>query len=90
MQRGPGVAPLPLSDQPSHPGEGRPDALESKDLSRAGAGDTIGTDNVDHDPDKSPAGPVNGGKATTGSGGNAIGTESLLPSDRAILKQYFK
>lgn len=90
MQRGPGVAPLPLSANPSNPGEGRPDALESKDLSRAGAGDTIGVENVEHDPDKTPAGPIAGGAATSGAGGNAVGTESLLPSDRAVLQRYFK
>jgi hypothetical protein len=81
---------LPLSANPSNPGEGRPDALENPDLSRAGVGDTIGTENVDHDPDKTAAGPVAGGAAAGGAGGNAVGTESLLPSDRAVLKRYFK
>ncbi len=90
VQRGPGVAPLPLSANPSHPGVGRPDALESADLSRAGAGDTIGTRNVEHELDRQATGPVAGGAAAAGAGGNAVGTESLLPSDRAVLKRYFE
>jgi len=90
VQRGPGVAPLPLSADPANPGPGRPDALESKDLSRAGVGDNIGTENVEHELDKSSAGPVAGGAAAGGAGGNAVGTESLLPSDRAVLKKYFE
>jgi hypothetical protein len=45
---------------------------------------------VEHDLERTSKGPVAGGDAASGAGGQAVGTESLLPSDRAVLKKDFE
>ncbi len=91
IDRGPGVAPLPLSNEPTDLKTNNPDTLESQDLSRTRPGDTIGTADTENDPDKSSAGPqAGGGIQSPGKGGDSVWKETLLPGEKAVLRKYFK
>ena len=91
MKRGPGVAPLPRAREGSERHDGELNPLESKDLSRARPGDAFGVSDAEHNPDKTPAGPQSGGAINApGTGGDAVGAESLVPADRAVLKRFFQ
>lgn len=91
VKRGPGVAPLPLSDSPTDLKTDKPETLQADDFSRARPGDAIGTVDTEHKLDKSPTGPQSsGGAADQGRGGEAVWRESLLPGEKAVLKKYFK
>jgi hypothetical protein len=91
VQRGPGVAPLPLSKARTELATEKPEGLAAGDLSRARPGDTIGTTDVEHHLDKSPAGPRAGGAAVSdGQGGDAVWRDSLLPQEKAVLQKYFR
>jgi hypothetical protein len=88
--RGPGVAPLPLSNRPSDLKTNNPESLQSEDMTRARPGDAIGTADAAHDPDKSPLGPQEAGSIrATGRGGDSVWRESLLPQEKAVLQKYF-
>jgi hypothetical protein len=89
--RGPGVAPLPLNRSRSELGTDNPEALTTDDLRRLHPGDTIGTADVEHRPDRTPTGPLTGGSVpTAGAGGEAVWRESLLPAEKEVLQKYFK
>lgn len=91
VKRGPGVAPLPLSDSPTDLKTDKPETLQADDFSRARPGDAIGTLDTEHKLDKSPTGPQSsGGAADQGRGGEAVWRESFLPGEKAVLKKYFK
>jgi hypothetical protein len=88
--RGPGVAPLPLSNKPSDLKTNNPESLESKDLNRTRPGDVIGTANTEHKLDKSAVGPQEAGSVReAGKGGDSVWRESLLPNEKEVLKKYF-
>ena len=90
VQRGPGVAPLPLSDSPTDLGTSNVKALENPDRSRTNLGDTVGTSETEHKLDRTPVGPQEAGGASGGKGGESVIQESLLPSEKALLKGIFK
>lgn len=91
IKRGPGVAPLPLSQSPTDLQTNRPESMNSEDFSRTRPGDAIGTTEAEHQLDQTPVGPQNSGAAAdAGKGGEAVWQESLLPAEKAVLKQYFK
>ncbi|HWB05755.1 MAG TPA: hypothetical protein VG796_22230 [Verrucomicrobiales bacterium] len=91
ISRGPGVAPLPLSSQPTDLNTNKPESLESKDLNRTRPGDAIGVADTEHKLDKTAVGPQSAGAINTqGRGGDAVWRESLLPEEKAVLQKYFK
>ena len=90
IQRGPGVAPLPLSRNLSELGSNKPESLQAQDISRARPGDAIGTADTEPKLDKDPVRPQNGGAAAAGQGGEAVTIEALLPAEKAVLKSYFR
>ena len=61
------------------------------DTQRAALGDQLGTSDGRHRVDKDAFRvQQSGGIQTTGQGGDAVWTDSLLPSEREVLKNYFK
>lgn len=91
IQRGPGVAPLPLSNSPTGLSTRNPEALSASDLSRARPGDLIGTADTEHQLDKSPVGTQSTGAiSSSGDGGGAVWRDSLMPQEKAVLQRYFR
>ncbi len=91
IQRGPGVAPLPLSDEPADLKTNAPQPLTSEDFSRARPGDALGTAEMEHKLDKTAAGPQSGGGLqSSGNGGDAVWKDSLLPAEKEVLKRFFR
>jgi len=90
IQRGPGVAALPLRRNPTNLATDKPEILQTEDFSRARPGDAIGATDTEHELDKSPVGPRTGGAATAGKGGEAVSRDTLVPSEKAILRSYFR
>ena len=62
------------------------------DAERAAPGDTLAVTDGKHEVDKNAYhGPKQGGGINgTGDGGTAVWQDSLMPSERATLKKYFK
>ena len=90
IERGPGVAPLPFSRNPSELGTDKPESLQTEDFRRARPGDTIGTAEAEHKLAKAPVSPQSGGSAAAGKGGEAVSRDTLVPSEKAVLKAYFR
>ena len=91
IKRGPGEAPISLSQNPSDLGTNNLEEVSSKDYSRATFGDTLAIGEGEHKVDKSAAGPRSAGAVrSTGEGGDRIWRESLLPSEREVLGRYFQ
>lgn len=90
IHRGPGVAALPLSRNPTDLATDKPEFLQTEDFSRARPGDVIGTAATEQKLDKSPVGSRAGGSATAGQGGEAVSRDALVPSEKAILRSYFR
>jgi len=90
ITRGPGEAPITLGE----PNDLRTNNLKpvyNPDLTRAAPGGVIGVGQTEHDIDKSKRGPQQAGAVkSTGQGGDTIWKESLLPSEKKLLKRYFK
>ena len=91
-ERGPGHAPLYLSELASDAGSGRTETLSSDDLARAALGDLLGTERGQHelDPAKSVAPSSAGAIAAPGRGGEVVWVDHLTPAERAALKDFFK
>ena len=90
VNRGPGAAPLFLSDTESKLGTNKQEAVTNEELSRAVPADLIGLGQQEHELDTSPVGARAGGAADTGQGGERVWKDDLTPAERAVLKRYFK
>jgi len=91
IQRGPGVAALPLSELPTDLATQNPESVKAGDLSRTRPGDVIGTADTEHRLDRSPVGPqASGTAAANGRGGDAVWRDTLMPQEKAVLQRYFK
>ncbi len=90
MKRGPGVATLPLNRNPSELGTDKPESLQTEDFRRARPGDAIGTAEAEHNLAKASVSPQSGGSAAAGKGGEAVSRDTLVPSEKAVLKAYFR
>jgi hypothetical protein len=92
ISRGPGAAPLALTESPSELVAQRDEAVRNESLDRAVPGETVGVRAVAPDSDESAAGAVGpgGAAASDGTGGEATWRLSLPPEERAILKRYFR
>ncbi|MBL9129555.1 MAG: hypothetical protein JNG86_00035 [Verrucomicrobiaceae bacterium] len=91
ITRGPGTAPVTLSDDESRFGTGKNESVTSTDMSRALPGDMIGLQNGKHEVDKDALKSRDAGSVKdAGSGGEQVWKESLTPEEKAVLKRVFK
>lgn len=93
IDRGRGDAELTLSDDETNLDTKKTETIKSQlDINRVAPGDTLTVTDGKHEVDKNAyqgprqAGGING----TGDGGTAVWQDSLMPSERATLKKYFK
>ena len=73
-------------------GEGKDEALKTKDFSHASIGDKLGTTKGEHQVDPNAAGGLmsGGAVAAPAQGGDAVWVNRLTPAERAALKKHFK
>lgn len=91
ITRGPGTAPLTLSEEENDFGTNKTEAVSNKDLSRARVGDLMAIQDGKHEVDKTTTGPQTAGAVqNAGQGGQQVWRESLTPEEKAVLKRVFK
>ncbi len=91
IDRGPGTAPLTLSDEENRFDTNKNEPASNPDLSRAQLGTVLGMKDGKHEVDKSPVSPSAAGAVqNTGDGGAQVWRESLTPAEKAVLKKAFK
>ncbi len=91
ITRGPGTAPLTLSDQENRFDAGKTEAVSNNDMSRAQIGSTIGLQDGKHKVDETPLQTRSAGSVKdAGTGGEQVWKESLTPDEKAVLKRVFK
>jgi hypothetical protein len=89
--RGPGTAPLTLSEEENDFGTNKTEALTSRDFRHAQPGTLLGMQNGKHEIDPIPSGPQAAGTAKSlGQGGGQVWRDSLTPEEKAVLKQVFR
>jgi hypothetical protein len=70
---------------------GNLEGLKSEDLSKSLPGDLLELKDSEHDVDKAKIGLRAGGKVDSESeGGSRVWKESLLPSEKSALKDFFR
>lgn len=90
ITRGKGDAPMFYGDEDDLR-TNRVESVSNEDLSRAAIGDVIGAGETEHDDEMVSSGPQEGGAVeSSGTGGDAVWKDSLLPDEQAVLKRYFK
>lgn len=91
IQRGPGPAPLFLGDQETDLKTGNIEGVSNTDMSRAAPGAVLGVGLAEYDLDETSTGPQQAGSVqSVGQGGDTVWKESLMPSEKKVLKRYFK
>lgn len=91
VNRGPGTGPLRFEKKGSELDTDRLERLENDDLTRTLPGDNMGTSDTEHNLDKTSTGPSAGGSVSgSGTGGDAVWRDQLLPSEQKVLRGYFK
>ncbi len=92
ISRGRGEAPLGFNAESAPEQAGREQALGSADLDRAAVGDMVGVtrDRPELDREKMTGRGSAGAVATPASGGEAVWVNRLTPSERKVLKEFFK
>lgn len=91
ITRGPGTAPLTLSQEENDFGTNKTEGVSNSDLSRAKVGDMMALQNGKHEVDKNFAGTQAAGAVqNAGQGGEQVWRESLTPEEKAVLKRVFK
>ena len=89
--RGPGSAPGLLGQVSPEVNSGTLEGLESGDLSKSLPGDLLELEDSRHNVDKTQVGLRAGGNVDNESeGGSRVWRESLLPSEKSALKDFFK
>lgn len=89
ITRGPGEAPMFFGEKTDLK-TNRIETVQNNDLSRVTPGDLLGTGEGQHGDEKVEEGSrVGGDVSSVGSGGDTVWRESLLPSEKAVLKKYF-
>ncbi len=89
--RGPGTAPITLSDEESQVGSSKLEGVTNEDLSRALPGDLLRTAIGEHEIDENDPGIQQAGSVeSVGGGGDRVWRDNLLPSEKEILKRYFR
>lgn len=92
VARGPGTAPLTLSDYESQLGTTKMEAVQNDDLSRAAMGDLMGLGTGEHKVDKTAeAGPQSGGAmSAAGTGSEAVWQQTATPAEQGALRKFFQ
>lgn len=91
ISRGPGTAPLTLSEEENRFDTDKREGVSNTDLSKAQLGATLGIQDGKHEVDKKISGPQAAGAVqSTGQGGEQVWKESLTPEEKAVLKRVFK
>ncbi|WP_395750303.1 hypothetical protein [Prosthecobacter sp.] len=91
ITRGPGTAPLTLSDEENDFGTNKNEAVSNTDMSRAQVGNMLALQDGKHEVDKTAKGPQAAGSIqNAGQGGEQVWRESLTPDEKAVLKRVFK
>ncbi len=92
VARGPGSAPLTLSDKESRAEGGTREALSNDDLSRATLGELAGMGSGKHDVDpNAPVPNAPGGSMTSeGTGGATAFDQTTTPAEQEALRNFFK
>ncbi len=91
ITRGPGTAPLTLSEEENNFGTYKTEAVVNQDMSKAQLGTLLNLQDGKHDVDKTYAGPQAAGRTQNqGQGGQQVWRESLTPEEKAVLKRVFK
>jgi hypothetical protein len=91
ITRGPGTAPLTLSDAENDFGTNKNEAVSNTDMSRAQVGNMLALQDGKHEVDKTAKGPQAAGTIqNAGQGGEQVWRESLTPDEKAVLKRVFK
>ena len=91
INRGPGTAPLTLSDEENDLGTDKLEPVSNPDLSRAQVADLVGVQNGAHEVDKTIRGTQAAGTVqNAGQGGQQVWQEVLTPSEKAVLKRVFR
>lgn len=91
VSRGPGTAPLTLSDEENNFGTQKNEGVSNLDMSRAQLGTNLGIQDGKHDVDKTYNGPAAAGNtAGKGQGGEQVWRETLTPEEKAVLKRVFQ
>lgn len=85
-------APVPLNEKATDLGTQTTETVSNPDLSHALPGDVVGINKGEHTVDQSQfAGPTTGGAIrSNGQGGEAVWRNELTPSEREVLKRFFK
>lgn len=90
ITRGPGSAPLTLSEEENNFGTHQTEAVVNQDMSKAQLGTLLNLQNGSHEVDKTYTGPQAAGSAQNhGQGGQQVWRESLTPDEKAVLKRVF-
>ncbi len=90
-ERGPGAADLNPKNKESNLNTNNPEKEQTQDLERLAPGDLLGTSDGEHKVDQSPQGPqTTGQSAAEGTGGEAVMKDQWLPSEKGVLRKYFK
>lgn len=91
ITRGPGTAPLTLSDEENRFDTSKREGLSNTDLSHMQVGTTLGIQEGKHEVDKTYKGPTAAGKvSSTAQGGEQVWKDSLTPEEKAVLKRVFE
>ncbi len=90
INRGPGTAPMFFGEETDLKTKNI-EQIRNEDLSKAVPGELLGVGQTEHDIDKTKVGPREAGAVkSTGQGGDTVWRESLMPTEKAVLKRYFK
>lgn len=91
ITRGPGTAPLTLSDVENNFGTHKTEAVANQDMAKAQLGTLLNLQDGKHEVDKTYNGPqAAGATQNQGQGGQQVWRESLTPEEKAVLKRVFK
>jgi hypothetical protein len=89
ISRGPGAAPLTLSDAQTQLGTRSLELLKNEDLSRAALGDLMGLGTGKHEQDQSAAGTAGGFQQIQGAG-EAVTGVNATPAEQKVLQTFFQ
>ncbi|NNE91956.1 MAG: hypothetical protein HKN23_09945 [Verrucomicrobiales bacterium] len=90
INRGPGPAPMFFGDETDLK-TNNIEGVKNQDMSRAVPGELLGVGETEHELDKVKTGPTEAGAVKSkGQGGDTVWRDSLMPSEKAVLKKYFK
>lgn len=90
-QRGRGDAPLFYGEKEKNLKTNKVENVSNPDLERAIPGEVLAVGETKHDDEQKPSvRQAGGGLSGAAGGGEAVWRDSLLPSEKALLKRYFK